>query len=810
MSYHRGPVIVKKNLEVYLDASNKRSYPGGGVWSDISMSPNIRNATIVSGAEHDEYWFSFDGIDDYMTLPQPALQFSPNKWTIEFSIRPQNQTAYIIAPSSNGYDQQIAYYPSTQSIGVNIASSIDTNVRSRRSTTDSVPLDTWTMVSVVMDGLNIKIYIDGVLDSEYNETLSIAPWTGTWFIGQRGISQFYYKGDIDYIRMYSDAITPTAVNQNTNALYSRYFTKKVPGPKTTTTTGAPTTTTTGSPTTTTVAPTTTTTGSPTTTTVAPTTTTVAPTTTTVAPTTTTTVAPTTTTVAPTTTTVAPTTTTVAPTTTTVAPTTTTTSGPITTTTLGPCIDVFDDTFDNTFGCIPDQTTTTVAPTTTTLAPTTTTTVAPTTTTSTTLAPTTTTLAPTTTTTVAPTTTTVAPTTTTTTISGGGHSNYLDGLMFAYSMETNASLVDDVGTNNGTNTDTTLVVGRVGNGLQYNGTSSVSTANNTTSLSSPSTEVTLMADIYPTAVGQSATTVIVGKAVNTSGLQTYAIGFNGSRQIRFRVADVSATFHDVTTSGTLTLNTWNRVVCVYSSGILRRIHIGTSSETFANLTFTMTHNTLPLTVGSGYDAAAANRRFTGTLDNVMGWNRALTESEINDLIGNLYTYQDFIGGEGVTTTTTVAPTTTTTTMGVSQYLRPVSDVSLGSWTTSPLFAKIDEVTPDDGDFIVSPQQTLTTFEVNLTPSGNPVTPSVTLRVRARKTNTQQRGLTYILKQNGTTVQSGTVSTNLPTSFTTFNISITNSITDFSTLSVAFTATGATGGGGSTRSDGQVSWVELQIQ
>jgi len=719
MSYHRGPVIVKKNLEVYLDASNKRSYPGGGVWSDISMSPNIRNATIVSGAEHDEYWFSFDGIDDYMTLPQPALQFSPNKWTIEFSIRPQNQTAYIIAPSSNGYDQQIAYYPSTQSIGVNIASSIDTNVRSRRSTTDSVPLDTWTMVSVVMDGLNIKIYIDGVLDSEYTETLSIAPWTGTWFIGQRGISQFYYKGDIDYIRMYSDAITPTAVNQNTNAFYSRYFTKKVPGPKTTTTTGSPTTTT------------------------------VAPTTTTVAPTTTTTVAPTTTT------TVAPTTTT------TVAPTTTTTSGPITTTTLGPCIDVFDDTFDNTFGCIPDQTTTTVAP-----------------------------------------------TTTTTTISGGGHSNYLDGLMFAYSMETNASLVDDVGTNNGTNTDTTLVVGRVGNGLQYNGTSSVSTANNTTSLSSPSTEVTLMADIYPTAVGQSATTVIVGKAGNTSGLQTYAIGFNGSRQIRFRVADPSGTFHDVTTSGTLTLNTWNRVVCVYSSGTLRRVYIGTSSETFANLTFTMTHNTLPLTVGSGYDAAATNRRFTGTLDNVMGWNRVLTESEINDLINNLYTFNDFTGGEGVTTTTS-APTTTTT-MGVSQYLRPVSDVSLGSWTTSPLFAKIDEVTPDDGDFIVSPQQTLTTFEVNLTPSGNPVTPSVTLRVRARKTNSQQRGLTYILKQNGTTVQSGTVSTDLPTSFTTFNISITNSITDFSTLSVAFTATGATGGGGGTRSDGEVSWVELQIQ
>jgi len=268
---------------------------------------------------------------------------------------------------------------------------------------------------------------------------------------------------------------------------------------------------------------------------------------------------------------------------------------------------------------------------------------------------------TTTTTAAPTTTTTtaAPTTTTTTTTGGPLSGYLTGLMFAYSMESTGTLVDDTGTNNGTNTDVSSVTGRNGNGYQYNGTSSVSTANNTTSLSSPSTEVTLMADIYPTAAGQGSTTVIVGKAMDSSGTQTYAIGFNSSRQIRFRIGNTSYTVQDATTSGTLTLDQWTRVICVYSSGTLRRVNIGTSSQTFDNVTFTIVNNTDPLTIGSGWDAAAANRRFTGTLDNVMAWNRALTSTEIDDLASNLYTYSDFTAGGGTTTTTTSGPTTTTT-------------------------------------------------------------------------------------------------------------------------------------------------------
>jgi hypothetical protein len=442
MAFHRGPVIIKKNLEVYLDASNQRSYNGGTVWSDISQSPTIRNATIVNEVDHQERWFRFNGDNQYMSILQPNLIYSPNEFTIEFAIRPQfrieSTDGTILNPSAAGYDLGIRYIPDSESIMIAIASNADTNIRFRLSTNGSVPIGYWTTVTIVINGLNIKIYINGKLNSEYIETVSIANWTGNWFIGQRGISEFYYFGDVDFIRIYSHELSEIEILNNYNANSGRYIVPFEFTPTTTTTTLAPTTTTT-----------------------------------------------------------------------TLAPTTTTT-----------------------------------------------------------------TLAPTTTTTT--TTTTLAPTTTTT-----------------------------------------------------------------------------------------------------------------------------------------------------------------------------------------------------------------------------------------TTTTTLAPTTTTTTLAVITYLRPISDISAGSWITEPLFEKINDSSPNDSTFITSPVQTLTTFEVGLSASITPITSSVTLRVRARKDNTQQRGLDYSIKDGNTVIQSGVISSDLSTSFTTYDISITEPITNSTTLSVAITATGTIGGAGS-RSAGYVSWIELEIQ
>src|SRR3970040_543328 len=40
------------------------------------------------------------------------------------------------------------------------------------------------------------------------------------------------------------------------------------------------------------------------------------------------------------------------------------------------------------------------------------------------------------------------------------------------------------------------------------------------------------------------------------------------------------------------------------------------------------------------------------------------------------------------------------VSAQQYARPAADITLGSWTTSPLWSKIDETSFDDADFIHS--------------------------------------------------------------------------------------------------------------
>jgi hypothetical protein len=146
----------------------------------------------------------------------------------------------------------------------------------------------------------------------------------------------------------------------------------------------------------------------------------------------------------------------------------------------------------------------------------------------------------------------------------------------------------------------------------------------------------------------------------------------------------------------------------------------------------------------------------------------------------------------------------------QFLRPISDISAGLWTTAPLFSKVNETASNDTPFITSPNGSNTTCVLGLESASIPEAGTRTLRIRVRKgTQTNSRGLDYVIKQGGSTVQSGTVQATLPTTFTTYSITITGVITDYSNLSVDLISTGTVGGSGSARAVVDVSWVEFQI-
>ncbi len=181
-------------------------------------SGNNNNGTLTNGPVKTigkiGQGMSFDGVNDWIDgITQPAIQTSPNRFTIVGILNPGNQTSRFITPNSAGIDHYIQYDPTNQRLDVGITEFADINNRLRSSTSGSMPIDTWTHWAVSINDKNIRIYINGVLNSEFNESIDIADWTGNWRIGQRGNSTLWYKGKLDEVRVYNRALSPDEIRR---------------------------------------------------------------------------------------------------------------------------------------------------------------------------------------------------------------------------------------------------------------------------------------------------------------------------------------------------------------------------------------------------------------------------------------------------------------------------------------------------------------------------------------------------------------------------------------------------------------------
>ncbi|MGI5840752.1 MAG: DUF2341 domain-containing protein [Patescibacteria group bacterium] len=155
---------------------------------------------------------SFDGADDFIDgISQLPITTNPNLFTVTGYINPNNQNSFFITPNSCGMDHWISYNADNQRLYVSVTESTDTNQRARYSTTGSVPLDTWTHWAVSINNKNLKIFINGKLNAEYNETIDICGWSGDWHIGQRGNGTYWLSGKLDDIRVYNYELTAEQV-----------------------------------------------------------------------------------------------------------------------------------------------------------------------------------------------------------------------------------------------------------------------------------------------------------------------------------------------------------------------------------------------------------------------------------------------------------------------------------------------------------------------------------------------------------------------------------------------------------------------
>ncbi len=87
MSLSRGPKTITNGLVLYLDAANKKSYPGSGTtWTDLSG--NVYNGTLTNGPTFSAANMGsivFDGTNDNIQLGNastflPTSAISLNCW----------------------------------------------------------------------------------------------------------------------------------------------------------------------------------------------------------------------------------------------------------------------------------------------------------------------------------------------------------------------------------------------------------------------------------------------------------------------------------------------------------------------------------------------------------------------------------------------------------------------------------------------------------------------------------------------------------------------------------------------------------
>jgi desulfoferrodoxin (superoxide reductase-like protein) len=155
--------------------------------------------------------------------------------------------------------------------------------------------------------------------------------------------------------------------------------------------------------------------------------------------------------------------------------------------------------------------------------------------------------------------------------------------------------------------------------------------------------------------------------------------------------------------------------------------------------------------------------------------------------------------------------------MTQYARPDADNDAGGWTPTPLYAELDEASPDDSTTEIVQTfvaETTDSFEVSLSSVTDPVTrKSHVLRIRhyfdpdGPAATTDGLSASYELHDSGGVIKSGALS--VPDgAYATDEIALTqleaDGITSYSTLDVVVTVSSEPG---SDTNDHYVTWIEF---
>lgn len=219
--------VITTDLVLHLDAGNSTSYPGTGTnWTDL-VSTN--NATLENGTAYNSGnggHFVFDGSDDYVD----ATFFTvPSKITVSVwcSIDTTGSVQQLLSSDDSttpvrNWQFRVETSGAVRAFVFHTSGSNFVDV----TTSSTLSTNTWTQVSMTVDGTNLKIYFNGVEQASTSFPYSILGngLTGDLLMGARhsGNLSNHLDGKIAVGLIYSEALSSTDLTYNYNILKDRF------------------------------------------------------------------------------------------------------------------------------------------------------------------------------------------------------------------------------------------------------------------------------------------------------------------------------------------------------------------------------------------------------------------------------------------------------------------------------------------------------------------------------------------------------------------------------------------------------------
>jgi hypothetical protein len=232
MAVQYNPGIVTEGLVLYLDAANRKSYPGTGTISnDLSNIGN--NGTLVNGVSYsttNSGIFTFDGTNDMITTTTSFVD--PEAYSLVVWFKTSSASGKKIIGFENNqtgisttqYDRHL--YVNTSG---NLVYGIYNGGFFYATSTVTVNNNQWFCACTTYgsEGATARLYLNGIS----NATVTITGnenYTGFWRIGGYKLASWnlgadgYFPGSIGNIMIYNKGLNSSEVLQNFNALRGRF------------------------------------------------------------------------------------------------------------------------------------------------------------------------------------------------------------------------------------------------------------------------------------------------------------------------------------------------------------------------------------------------------------------------------------------------------------------------------------------------------------------------------------------------------------------------------------------------------------